>query len=139
MMKENGSNSFSVPQGYVNLHPGVTGNYCGYIDMAGKMIKDLDPEVIQNIGHALGLSFVQEKEKESEVCFMNSEELRPEFRLSFAPVDVADYIYAVLQNISNNAYQEKSNKDLLLEIPYPKDAPDFWGLVKAGEGLRQGR
>ncbi len=138
-MKETGNKSFSVPNEFLQLHPSITGSYCGYIDIAKKMIENIEPEVIQNIAKSLGLSFVPEKEKEGEVCFINSEEVRPEFRLSFAPVDVADYVYAVLNEPSYKKLHEESNPGLPLEVPYPKDATNFWGFAKTGEKLRQGR
>ncbi|MBS1744908.1 MAG: hypothetical protein JST21_01930 [Bacteroidetes bacterium] len=136
-MKETINNRFLVPQSFLHLHPRFTGNQCGYIDLTQKIIDNLEPCVIQNIAMSLGLSFVNQKEKESEVCFLNSEDVRPEFRLSFAPIDLADYIYAILIDPAIKKQPEKSNDAMYLEIPYPNDDVTFWTLVKAGEKLRQ--
>lgn len=127
---------FSVPQLLFNS-PANTMRISGsYTAFAAKIIAAIDPKVIQKIATNLGLSFVPQKEKEGEVCFINSEEVRPEFKLSFAPVDLSDYILAVLQHSS--ADQHKSLPETgRLNIPYPKDAVGFWKLVKAGEQLRR--
>ncbi|MBW7893227.1 MAG: hypothetical protein H3C48_19870, partial [Chitinophagaceae bacterium] len=70
------------------------------------------------------------KEKESEVCFINSEEVRPEFKLSFAPVDVFNYVSAMVKEQERNGIY--NTRDALL-IPYPKDAVEFWERVRKGE------
>jgi len=56
---------------------------------------------------------------------------------SFAPVDVLDYIYAVLHS---PAYREKYKEFLKIDfprVPYPKDAATFWQLANLGGELRQ--
>ncbi len=56
---------------------------------------------------------------------------------SFAPIDILDYIYAVLHAPS---YREKYKEFLKIDfprVPYPKDATTFWQLVKLGGELRQ--
>jgi hypothetical protein len=106
-----------------------------YIDFARKAVSAIDPGIIQRIAANIQLSFVPEKEKESEVCFINSEEVRPEFKLSFAPVDLSDYILAVLHH-SYNARHKPITETGRMSIPYPKDAVGFWKLVKLGEKLR---
>lgn len=55
----------------------------------------------------------------------------------FTPVDILDYIYAVLYSPS---YREKYNEFLKLDfprIPYPKDAKIFWKLARLGQRLRE--
>lgn len=56
---------------------------------------------------------------------------------TFAPIDILDYIYAVLHSPT---YREKYNELLKIDfprIPYPKDRDVFWKLVKLGSELRQ--
>ena len=56
---------------------------------------------------------------------------------SFAPVDVLDYIYAVLHAPS---YREKYREFLKIDfprVPYPTDTTNFWALVKLGGCLRK--
>lgn len=98
-------------------------------------IPNLKAEIVQEIASRLGLSFTPEKEKtsEGEVCFLNSAEVRPEFRLTFAPIDILDYIYAVVQS---KRYQENKNLNANSFVTYPK-AADFWKLVESGAELRQ--
>jgi predicted helicase len=98
---------------------------------------NLNPIIIKQIASNLELTFTLEKEPESEVCFANSAELRPEYRQSFAPIDLLDYIYAVLHSPT---YREKYKEFLKIDfprVPYPKDAIIFWQLVKLGGELRQ--
>jgi very-short-patch-repair endonuclease len=61
----------------------------------------------------------------------------PEEGNVFAPIDILDYIYAVLHS---PAYREKYKEFLKIDfprVPYPKDADTFWKLVKLGGEIRQ--
>ena len=56
---------------------------------------------------------------------------------TFAPIDILDYIYAVLHSPN---YREKYKEFLKIDfprVPYPKDQNTFWQLVKLGEEIRQ--
>lgn len=126
---------FPLPRLYLNPPADAMLNTALYIDFARKTVSAIDPGVIQRIATDLGVSFVPEKEKESEVCFINSEEVRPEFKLSFAPVDLTDYILAVTHRAYNARHKPLPETGFVV-IPYPKDAVGFWDLVKLGEKLR---
>ena len=55
----------------------------------------------------------------------------------FAPIDILDYIYAVLHSPT---YREKYKEFLKIDfprVPYPKDKDTFWQLVKLGGEIRQ--
>ncbi|MBB5396805.1 type ISP restriction/modification enzyme [Mucilaginibacter sp. AK015] len=83
---------------------------------------NLDKEIVKQIATGLGLTFTNEKEPTVG---------------TFAPVDILDYIYAVLHSPS---YREKYKEFLKIDfprVPYPKDAARFWQLVKLGGELRQ--
>lgn len=98
---------------------------------------NLNPDIVKQIAEGLGLAFTNEKETESNVCFANSDEVRPEFRQSFAPIDLLDYIYAVLHSPT---YREKYKEFLKIDfprVPVPTDADQFWKLVNLGSELRQ--
>ncbi len=104
-----------------------------------KRTPNLNLEIVNQIAETLGLTFTHEKEQPSdgEVCFVNSAEVRPEFRQTFAPIDILDYIYAVLHSPT---YREKYKEFLKIDfprVPYPKDPATFWQLVKLGGDLRQ--
>jgi predicted helicase len=61
----------------------------------------------------------------------------PEYRQSFAPIDLLDYIYAVLHSPT---YRETYKEFLKIDfprVPYPTDADTFWKLVALGGELRQ--
>jgi len=83
---------------------------------------NLNETIINDIAQGLGLRFTDEKE--------NS-------RKTFAPIDVLDYIYAVLHSPT---YRERYKEFLKIDfprVPYPEDVKTFWKLVKLGGKLRQ--
>jgi predicted helicase len=56
---------------------------------------------------------------------------------TFAPIDILDYIYAVLHSPS---YREKYKEFLKIDfpkVPYPKDQKTFWQLVDLGKQIRE--
>lgn len=104
---------------------------------AEERISNLNPAVVQQIASDLGLTFTPEKEPGSEVCFANSRELRPEYRQTFALIDLLNYIYAVLHSPTYREKQEEFLKIGFMKVPYPTDVNIFWQLVKPGGELRQ--
>ncbi len=98
---------------------------------------NFNKEILNQIVEKLGLAFVAERE-DGNVCFANNnDELRDEFKSVFAPIDLLDYIYAVLHS---PAYREKYKEFLKIDfprVPYPEDAGKFWQLVKLGGEIRQ--
>jgi len=96
----------------------------GQQTLAGKpeRIPNLDKKILKDIEEKLGLKFVPEKEKDKS---------------TFAPIDLLDYIYAVLHSPS---YREKYKEFLKIDfprVPYPLEQDKFWELVKLGGELRQ--
>ena len=83
---------------------------------------NLDYKIVEEIEAKLGLIFTNEKE---------------EPKTTFAPIDLLDYIYAVLYSPT---YREKYKEFLRIDfprVPYPDDKGSFWQLVKLGGELRQ--
>ncbi|MFY9099719.1 N-6 DNA methylase [Aliarcobacter cryaerophilus] len=81
---------------------------------------NLNLEIVKEIEEKLGLKFVNEKIEDST---------------TFAPIDILDYIYAVLHSPS---YREKYKEFLKIDfprVPYPKPET-FWQLVSLGAKLR---
>lgn len=88
----------------------------------GERKPNLDTEIVDAIAKGLGLVFEAEKSGGMD---------------KFAPIDVLDYIYAVLHSPT---YRETYKEFLKIDfprIPYPKDTGKFWALVKLGGELRQ--
>lgn len=118
------------------LYPETNGQQDAF-SPAVKRIPNLNMETVSQIAKSLGLTFTNEKETESNVCFANSDEVRPELKQSFAPIDLLDYIYAVLHSPT---YREKYKEFLKIDfprVPVPPDNVKFWKLVKLGGELRQ--
>lgn len=83
---------------------------------------NLNPEIVADIAKAIGLTFTNEKEATAG---------------TFAPIDILDYIYAVLHSPT---YRETYKEFLKIDfprVPYPSDADTFWQLVALGGELRQ--
>ena len=83
-------------------------------------VPNFNPDTIAAFADALGLAFVSEKSASAT---------------TFAPIDVLDYIYAVLHSPT---YRETYKEFLKIDfprVPYPTDAA-FWPLVALGAQLR---
>ena len=83
---------------------------------------NLNANIINQIAEKLELSFTNEKETAKN---------------TFAPIDILDYIYAVLHSPT---YREEYKEFLKIDfprVPYPKDKTTFWQLVKLGGEIRQ--
>lgn len=91
------------------------------IDQTTERTPNLNPEIVNQIAGKLGLTFTNEKETTVN---------------TFAPIDILDYIYAVLHS---PIYREKYKEFLKIDfprVPYPKDQESFWQLVKLGGEIR---
>ncbi|MCD8406029.1 N-6 DNA methylase [Tenacibaculum dicentrarchi] len=85
-------------------------------------VPNLDKKIINKLAKKLGLKFTTEKEETAK---------------TFAPIDVLDYIYAVLHSPN---YRETYKEFLKIDfprVPFPKDEKTFWDLVKLGGEIRQ--
>ncbi|KAA6437969.1 DNA methyltransferase [Dyadobacter flavalbus] len=98
---------------------------------------NLKSEIVKQIADKLGISFVPEKENNSVHFVNNNDKLGDNYKQAFAPIDLLDYIYAILHS---PAYRKKYKEFLKIDfprVPYPKDAVTFWQLVKLGGEIRQ--
>jgi predicted helicase len=92
------------------------------IDQTLDRIPNLNLEIVKEISEKLGLPFTNENG--------NS-------KLTFSPIDILDYIYAVLYSPS---YREKYKEFLKIDfprVPYPNDKDTFWKMVSLGGEIRQ--
>ena len=113
-------------------------------DQSTQKIPSLNLEIVNEIAKGLDLIFVHQNTSTSSatgggnLCFINnSDELRDEFKQTFSPIDLLNYIYAVLHSPS---YQEKYQEFLKLDfprVPYPENTGAFWQLVNLGAQLRK--
>ena len=85
-------------------------------------VPNLNMEIVNQIATGIGLTFTNEKEETPN---------------TFAPIDLLDYIYAVLHSPT---YREKYKEFLKIDfprVPAPLDHETFWKIVKLGGELRQ--
>ncbi len=83
---------------------------------------NLEMKIVEDIASKLGLIFTDEKE---------------DIDGTFAPIDILDYIYAVLHSPT---YREKYKEFLKIDfprVPYPENQEIFWQLVRLGGEIRQ--
>jgi predicted helicase len=83
---------------------------------------NLNKKTVAQLSQKLGLVFTVEKTKKKG---------------TFAPIDILDYIYAVLHSPN---YREKYKEFLKIDfprVPYPADSTTFWKLVNLGNQIRQ--
>ena len=102
------------------LYPDNSGQQT--IEQSTERQPNLNIEIVNQIASKIGLTFTNEKQ--------NTEN-------TFSPIDIVDYIYAVLHSPTyRNKYKEFLKTDFP-RIPYPKNAVTFWQLVKLGGEIRQ--
>ncbi len=83
---------------------------------------NLNEKLVTEIAKGIGLKYTHEKTSKKD---------------TLAPIDLLDYIYAVLHS---PAYREKYKEFLKIDfprIPRPKDKEQFWQLVALGGRLRK--
>lgn len=114
-------------------------------------VPNLDMSIVKDIQKSLGLEFVAERSHHSsslsgvevlngdlgtQSCNTGTSTLLSDLTKTFTPIDILDYIYAVLHSPS---YREKYKEFLKIDfprVPYPT-IDTFWQLVELGSQLRQ--
>lgn len=86
-------------------------------------VPNLDKEIISEVSKLISSNFVERDVQKTDN--------------NFSPVDVLDYIYAVLYSPTYREEYKDFLKSDFPRIPYPKDAEQFWSLVELGGQLRQ--
>lgn len=87
----------------------------------GERKPNLNENIVAEIAKGLQLTFTNEKEDTPD---------------TFAPIDLLDYIYAILHSPT---YRDKYKEFLKIDfprVPYPTDKAKFWQLVKLGGEIR---
>lgn len=114
----------SKERGYVcplYLYPDTKGQHT--IKQTQQRTPNLNAKIVDQIAKKLGIPFVSEKKENSKP--------------HFAPIDILDYIYAILHSPT---YRKKYKEFLKIDfpkIPYPKGSKTFWELVELGSQIRQ--
>lgn len=91
---------------------------------------NLNMAIVQRIADGLGLRFLSEPPPAPSL-------IRRGEGGWFAPIDLLDYIYAVLHSPTYRATYKEFLKIDFPRVPYPTDADTFWQLVTLGGELRQ--
>jgi predicted helicase len=112
-----------------------------------RRVPNLNMEIVDKIAKGLDLTFVPDDKliPEEFQIFVEAKLpgepfVRPHdwgYHNCFTPLDLLDYIYAVLHSPS---YREKYKEFLKIDfprVPYPKDQEIFWQLVNLGGEIRE--
>ncbi len=91
---------------------------------------NLDNQMVTAFCNGLGLPYVVDG-------VTVSDENYPAYQDQITPLNILDYIYAVLHSPSYRAKYTEFLKIDFPRVPYPQDALQFWQLVKLGSQLRQ--
>jgi predicted helicase len=97
---------------YINQEKNLMGN--------DSRIPNLNIDIVNQIADKLGLNFTEEKESTLN---------------TFSPIDLLDYIYAILNSPKYRLDYNELLKDTFPKIPFPK-IETFWKLVALGSELR---
>lgn len=107
------------------LYPETNGQQS--INQSEERKPNLNQEMVNEIAEKLGLEFVPDHEILQQV----------QQDKYFTPLDILDYIYAVLHSPT---YRDKYKEFLKIDfprVPYPKNVKTFWELVKLGREVRE--
>ncbi|MBN2571066.1 MAG: N-6 DNA methylase [Ignavibacteriales bacterium] len=88
---------------------------------------NLNMEIVEEIAEKLKLNFTDKRDTSLSLSMTET----------FCPIDVLDYIYAVLHSPT---YRQKYKEFLKIDfprVPYPKDKEQFFKLVSYGTELRE--
>ncbi|SFC35387.1 type ISP restriction/modification enzyme [Kaistella jeonii] len=127
------------------LYPETSGQLS--LEETSERTPNLNPEIVKEIADKLGLQFVNEKSTStssvtsistSSVTSISTSSVTSAVSepVELAPIDLLDYIYAVLHSPT---YREKYKEFLKIDfprVPYPKDKDTFWQLVQLGGEIR---
>lgn len=99
------------------------------VDDPSEKVPNLNMEIVRKVAENINLVFVTDDNIDSEP--------KPGFDGHFSPLNLLDYIYAVLHSPT---YRKKYKEFLKIDfpkVPYPKDKTTFWKLVALGGQIRQ--
>jgi predicted helicase len=102
------------------IYPDTNGQQS--IDQSTERKPNLNVDITNQLATLLNLKFTNEKETTKN---------------TFAPIDVLDYIYAVLHSPTYRKMYKEFLKIDFPRVPYPTDTNKFWQLAKLGGELRQ--
>lgn len=117
------ANNISFP---LYLYPDTNGQQNAF--ESAERVPNLNMEIVTKMATDMGLFFAPEKPDYSK----QTEETN-----QLTPIDILDYIYAVLHSPK---YREKYKEFLKIDfprVPYPKDQKTFFDLVDLGSQLRE--
>lgn len=108
-----------------------------YPDDGSERLPNLNLDEIKAFEKALSLPFVPENPEKSFVpsCLLKPFNSTNNLPNEFTPIDILDYIYAVLHSPNYRETYKEFLKTDFPRVPYP-DPKTFWQLVELGDQIR---
>jgi predicted helicase len=95
------------------------------LGISSKRIPNLNPEITQRLAEIVEVPFVPDDERKS-----------PEQYKEISPLDVLDYVYAILHSPTYRDIYKALLRIDFPRVPYPINSASFWELVGLGKALR---
>lgn len=125
-------------QWFVNEYYATLKTSNSIINSSGKF--EFTPETFHKIAEMLALTFNNENENESNVCFANNKDLRSEFKDSFSAEDVLNCLQAVLNlEVENSKIDLFSIQKIVESNQKSEIQKTFWELVEIGKKVKDNR
>jgi predicted helicase len=97
---------------------------------------NISDEIASHFEKRMGIEFINTDQVEPNLCYIESEEVRDEYRTTFTQSDILYYIYA-MQHSPYVTIDEKVFSGVNVSILYPKNSTTFWELARLGKELKQ--
>ena len=87
-------------------------------------------KVVNELEQRLGVPLQDLRDVQGNLCFIEGEEVRPEYREFF---NVSDVVYYFLGLADSSMLQRLENNNFQVEFPYPQNSEEFWRCVEKGK------
>ncbi len=98
-------------------------------------ITNVNRDIVSKFVTYTGLSFNPTSNAANNLCFINSSEVRDDYKITFTADDVFNYVTALLHSPELNSRKSGRHGTETPSIPYPSDSGMFWEISGLGKQL----
>ena len=98
-------------------------------------VTNVNISIVNKFAANTGLSFSPSAETANNVCFINSPEVRDDYKITFSADNIFNYVTALLHSPELNGRESENNVTEAPAIPYPSDSGMFWEIAGLGKQL----
>ncbi len=106
-----------------------------FISLKPIFVTNVNTDVVNKFAGITGLSFNSEAKTTNNVCFINSSDVRDDYKITFSADDIFNYVTALLHSPEINNQKSDGHKTESPAIPYPSDSEMFWKIAGLGKQL----